>query len=120
MTPDIDKLQTVLQWAGGVAIVIGGIIAAVWKIIRGSDGETDRSREERERLERSKRYQVERELEIERLERRFEKIIEALRVSILGELNRHEELWREDFKGINVRLAAVEKDVAESHSRRPR
>lgn len=121
MTPDIDKIQTVLQWAGGVAVVVGGALAAIIKIFRNSGDETERDRDTRERGERSKRYQLERELEVERLERRFEKIIEALRVSILGELKEQQESWRKDFEGINNRLATVERrEMDSSHPRRPR
>lgn len=116
--PDIDKLQTFLQWAGGIAVIVGAVIAAIWKVIKGVGDEPDRVRDERERMERSRRYQVERELEIERLERRFEKIIEALRVSILGELEKHQVSWREDLRDLNTRLSAVEHDAP--HPRRPR
>lgn len=117
--PDIDKLQTVLQWAGGISLIVAAAIAAVWKIMRDAGNEPDRVRDERERAERSKRYSVERELEVERLERRFEKIIEALRVSILGEIKAQQDAWREDFKIINGRVTAVERDV-DAHARRPR
>lgn len=110
MTPDIDRLQTILQWAGGIAVIIAGAIAGIWKVIKGGAAESDRSRDERERGERSKRYTLERELEIERLERRFEKIIESLRVSILGEMEKHQTTWREDFKEINGRVSDIERD----------
>lgn len=125
--PDIDKLQTFLQWAGGVAIIIGGVIAGIWKIVRGSSDESDRERDERERTERSLRYKVERELEIERFERKFEKIIESVRVSILGKIEAQQDSWQEDFKSItdrvsalNERVAGVEKEADGPHPRRPR
>lgn len=116
---DFDKWPTLLQMASIIGVFAGGIIAAVFGGRKKPDS-VDRERDERERGERSKRYTAERELEIERLERRFEKVIEALRVSILGELEKHQVLWRQDFKSINDRLTAVEREIEAPHPRRPR
>lgn len=112
MTPDIDKLQSILQWAGGVAVVVGGAIAAIIKIVRGGHEESEREREDRERAERSRRCQLERQVEIVELERKFELSVGAVREAILGKLDRTEQTLRTDIKSFDDRLRAVEQDVA--------
>lgn len=124
MTPDIDKLQTFLQWTGGIAVIVVTAMAAVWKVIKGSGDEPDRVRDDRERAERSKRYQLERENEMLLFEMKFQKVIESVRVSILSELTANHAMLRQDFQTFNARLAAVEREAREvdntPHPRRPR
>lgn len=116
---DFDKWPTLLQMASIIGVFAGGIIAAVFGGRKKPDS-VDRQRDDREREERSKRYQVERLLEIERLERRFEAVIQALRESVLGKIEEQQESWREEFKAINARMAAVEREIETPHPRRPR
>lgn len=111
MTPDLDKFQSILQWAGGVVVVIGGSVAAIVKIMRGS-GETDRERDERERGERSKRYQVEREAEMLRFEQKFEIFGKALREAVFVRLDEIDESMKAEVRPMQQRLTAVERDVA--------
>lgn len=118
--PEIVNIHDAFQYGGTIAIVVAALVGVVWKLFTGGGQESDHERDVREREERSRRYQLEREADMNDVRSEFNKVIEALREAIYYKIDQTAVALRSDMKAIDDRLRIVERDVAVILSRRPR